>query len=289
MHRARTVLARCRRGAAVALAVSLLPALRAQGEGGHPASSALEIVQADASMEDKLGAMVDRDLEFTDEQDRPFRLKQWFPGDRPVILVLGYYGCPDMCGQVIHGMLEALNQVELTPGKDYQILNVSIDPRETAATASARKQTFLPQLHHVGGPEGWRFLVGREPAVKALADSVGFHYLWLEHSSRFDHPAALLFLTPEGRLNRVITGSTFEPGDVRLAILEAGKGENASFWDKVKLSCLTWDPRTNKYSLLATTIMRVGGAITLLLLVAMIAAMVRRERRQRRATTPASA
>jgi len=275
-------------------------ALRAQGEFGHSASSTLEIVQAAASMENKIGAQLDTNLEFTDERGYPFQLKQLFPGERPVVLVLGYYGCPDMCGQVIHGMLDALNRVDLVPGKDYQIVNVSIDPRETAEKAAQRKQTFLPQLHQVGGPEGWRFLVAKQPdpktaaagaeadatSIKALADSVGFRYFWSEHTNRFDHPGALLFLTPQGKLNRVITGSTFEPDDVRLAILETGKGEKASFWDKVKLSCLTWDSRSNSYTLTAMTVMRIGGVVTMLAIGTMIYVMIRRERR--RATTPAT-
>ena len=124
--------------AALALLVALsplTPALRAQGEAGHAASRALDIVQAAASMENKVGAVLDGSLQFTDERGYPFQFKQLFPGERPVILVLGYYTCPDMCGQVIHGMLDALNDIDLVPGKDYQVVNLSIDPKETAEVA----------------------------------------------------------------------------------------------------------------------------------------------------------
>ena len=275
--------------AAIALIAALgllTPALSAQGEGGHAASRALDIVQAAASMENKVGAVLDGSLQFTDERGYPFQFKQLFPGERPVVLVLGYYTCPDMCGQVIHGMLDALNSIELAPGKDYQIVNVSIDPKETAEVAKQRKEHFLPLLQHVGGPEGWRFLVGDKDAIQSLAQSTGFRFFWSEHTNRYDHPGALMFLTPQGKLNRVITGMSFEAEAVRLAILESGKGENASFLDKIKLSCLTFDSRTNTYTLTAMTVMRIGGVITLIAIAAMIYMMVRREKQ--RATTPAT-
>src|SRR5262249_3787163 len=273
------------RGAVLLLASSMALATGARAQGEHgSASGVLDITQAAASMENRVGAVVDRELTFTDDRGYPFQLKQLFPGDRPVILVLGYYGCPDMCGTVMLGMLDALNQTELVPGKDYEILNVSIDPRETAQSAKARKERFLPKLHQVGGPEGWRFLVGDQPSIQKLADSVGFRFFWSEHTSRFDHPAALLFLTPQGKLNRVITGQQFDPETVHLAIVEAGQGKNASFWDKGRLTCLTFDSRTNVYSLAAMTVMRVGGAIRLVAVVAMIFLMVRRERRPAAAT-----
>ncbi|MCY2955801.1 MAG: SCO family protein [Planctomycetota bacterium] len=275
------------RAAVLAIACAVFtPALQAQGEGGHSAAQALDIVQAAASMENRVGAMIDRELSFTDERGNPFQFKQLFPGDRPVILVLGYYTCPDMCGQVIHGMLDAINEIDLVPGKDYQLVNVSIDPRETAEVAFQRKQTFLNKLHHVGGPEGWRFLVGEEQSIQALAQTVGFHYLWLGHNNRYDHPGALMFLTPKGELNRVITGLSFEPEAVRLALLEASKGENASFLDKIRLSCLTFDSRTNTYTVTAMTVMRIGGVLTLAGISTMIFLMVRRERQ--RNTTPAT-
>lgn len=256
----------------------------AQGEG-HPAPSVLEVRQEASAMQDRIGVRLDPELEFRDERDLPFKLRQYFPGSRPVILVLGYYGCPDMCGQVIHGMVAALNEVDLSPGTDYQILNVSIDPRETPAVARERKERFLHQLHRVGGEEGWRFLTGEEPAIRALAGSVGFRYFWAEHSNRFDHPSALLFVTPAGVLSRVITGTSYRPSDVRQALVEASQGQLGTFWDDVRMSCLTWDPRTQTYTLTAMTVMRIGGVLTVLALALMIVVMVRRESRRRAAAT----
>jgi protein SCO1/2 len=276
------------RAATAVLAVGLLlPPLAAQE--GMPPSSTLEVRQEAASMEDRIGARLDPTLEFRDERDRPYKLQQLFPGDRPVVLVPGYYGCPSMCGQVIEGMLDALNDVDLTPGQDYLIVNVSIDPRETAELAAQRKQKFLHRLHRIGGEAGWRFLTGQEPAIKALTASVGFRYFWAEHDNRFSHPPALLFVTPDGRLSRVITGTTFVPRDVRLAIVEASGGQLGTFWDEVRLNCLTWDPRTGSYALLGMTVMRIGGTITVVVLAIMLVLLVRRERRRAAAQAPAKA
>lgn len=246
---------------------------------GHP-STRNEVRQEASSMQDKIGAVIDTGLEFVDERGYPFTFRQLFPGDRPVVLVPGYYGCPDMCGQVIHGMLAALNDVDLLPGRDYLVVNVSIDPRENAETAKERKAKFLPMLHRVGGEEGWRFLTGQDEAIKKLTADVGFRYFWAEHDNRYAHPGALLFVTPQGKLSRVITGTSFDSRDVRLAIVEASEGKLGTFWDDFQLDCLTFDPRTNSYSLMGMTVMRIGGAITVVALAAMITFMLRRERRK---------
>ena len=267
--------------AAVLLGCSFV---RAQG---HPPSS-IEVVQEAASMLDKIGMKLDPELTFVDERGYPFRFGQLFPGDRPVVLVPGYYACPDMCGQVIHGMLDALNAVDLTPGNDYLIVNVSIDPRETPEVAKERKQKFLSQLTRVGGDEGWRFLTtSNEAEIKKLTDSVGFRFFWAEHDNRFAHPGALLFFTPQGVLSRVLTGTTFEPADARLAIVEASAGKLGTFWDEVRLNCLTFDDRTGTYALMGMTVMRIGGVITIVAIAAMILLMLRRERARAQNRIPA--
>lgn len=270
-------LARAFSHVAATAAVALLgcASVRAQG---HPPSS-IEVVQEAASMLDKIGMKLDPTLSFLDERGYPFSFGQVFPGDRPVVLVPGYYGCPDMCGQVIHGMLAALNEVDLVPGGDYLIVNVSIDPRETPEVASERKQKFLTELRRVGGDEGWRFLTtSQESEIKKLTDSVGFRYFWAEHDNRYAHPGALLFFTPQGVLSRVLTGTTFDAKDVRLAIVESSAGKLGTFWDEVRLNCLTFDDRTGTYALMGMTVMRIGGVLTMLAIAGMIFVMLRRER-----------
>lgn len=240
----------------------------------------LEAREIAASQTDSIGTFVDRDLTFTDERGYPYQLRQLFPGKQPVILLLGYYSCPAMCGQVLDATFKALNDVDLQPGTDYRILNVSIDPKETVEIAKTRKDVFLARLHKTGGDEAWRVLIGSEQDTKKLADSVGFHFYWSEQTSQFAHPPSLIFLTPEGKVSRIIVNTEFDPSDVRLALVEASNGQLGSFWDQVRLNCLTFDSRTNSYSLAAMTLMRIGGAVTVVVLALMIWIMLRRERRQ---------
>lgn len=252
-------------------------ALLAQGPGMAP-SKTMEAREEAASQLDRIGVLVDRDLQFTDERGYPYQLRQLFPGKQPVVLLLGYYSCPAMCGQVLDAAFKALSDVDLQPGEDYRILNVSIDPRETAETAKARKALFLPRLRRTGGEEAWRVLVGDQANIEKLTSTVGFNYYWSEQTKQYAHPPSLIFLTPEGKVSRVIVNTEYDPSDVRLALVEASEGKLGSFWDQVRLNCLTFDSRTNTYSLAAMTIMRVAGAVTVVVLAVMIWVMLRKER-----------
>ncbi len=261
----------------LALITAIAAPVAAQGEG-MPASSVLEVRDEAASMADRIGATVDPNLSFTDERGYPYQLKQLFPGERPVILLLGYYSCPAMCGQVLDATLRTLNRVELEPSKDYFLLNVSIDPKETPQIAKDRKNTFLSKFAKVGAADGWRVCVGDEHNIHQLADTVGFRYYWSEHGNQYAHPPAVIVLTPKGVVSRVLVNTEFEPADLHLALIEASQGTLGTLWDKVRLNCLTFDSRTSTYTLTAMTLMRIGGAVTVIALAAMILIMLRKER-----------
>jgi protein SCO1/2 len=262
--------------------------LIAQGEH-MPPSRALESKLEAASMLDKSGAQVDASLTFVDERGYPYPLQQVIPGTRPIVLLLGYYSCPAMCGQVMAAAFRGLSEVDLEPGKDYQILSVSIDPRETDFIAKERKETFLPKLAKIGAADGWRVLTGTEAASRQLADSVGFQFFWSEHTNQYAHPPAVVFLTPEGKVSRAIVNTEFDPADLRLALVEASQGKLGTLWDQVQLNCLTFDNRTNTYTLQAMTVMRIGGAITVVVLAWMILHLLRKERQRNQSpvATPA--
>ena len=257
----------------------LAPVGLAQGAGMSP-SRTIEVIDEGAQQLDSIGRMVDGSLSFVDERGYPFQLKQWFPGAKPVVMMLGYYSCPAMCGQVLDAVLWSLSEVELEPERDYRILTVSINPDEDDTVAKQRKATFLPRLMKTGGDKAWRALTGPEEVSAALAERVGFNYYWSEATKQFAHPPSVIFLTPEGKVSRVIVNTYFEPDDMRMALVEASEGTLGTFWDQVKLNCLTFDPRTNTYSVTAVTLMRIGGAITVIVLAAMIWIMLRRERQK---------
>jgi protein SCO1/2 len=274
----------------VAAVLALVPAaLPAQGEG-HPASKTLKITDPDSAMEDKIGTRIDNTLQFQDERGYPLQLRQFFPGARPVILDLGYFGCPGLCGEVMNGMVDALNQIELEPSRDYEILSISIDPREGApesTLAKDKKNAFLVKLTKLGGQAGWHFATGQQDAIKAITDQVGFRYYWAEHENRFDHPPALIFLSPEGKVTRVLQGTTYQPRDVELALKEAAQGKLSTLWDSIVLSCLTFDSTRRSYSLTAMTVMKLGGVVTLIALCSIIIVMLRREKKRHAAAASA--
>lgn len=262
------------------LATLLLTTGAALAQEGMPPTSTLESREVAADQLDTIGVTVDPQLRFTDERGYPFQLRQWFPGEVPVVLILGYYSCPRMCGQVLGEAFRALSDVDFEPGKQYRILNVSIDPKETPEIAKARKTTFLRQLAKIGGDDAWRVLVGDQDNITKLTKAVGFNYYWSDATQQFSHPPSLIFLTKEGRVSRIVKNTTFEPEDLRLALVEASEGKLGTFLDQVRLNCLTFDSRTNTYSLTAMTVMRVGGVVTVVALGTMIWIMLRKERQR---------
>lgn len=262
------------------LATLLLSTCAVLAQEGMPPTSTLESREVAADQLNTIGVTIDPQLSFTDERGYPFQMRQWFPGEVPVVLILGYYSCPRMCGQVLGEAFRALSDVDFEPGKQYRILNVSIDPKETAEMAKARKQTFLGRLAKIGGDEAWRVLVGDQDNITKLTKSVGFNFYWSEATQQFSHPPSLIFLTKEGKVSRIVKNTTFEAEDLRLALVEASEGKLGTFLDQVRLNCLTFDSRTNTYSLTAMTVMRVGGVITVVVLGAMIWILLRKERQR---------
>lgn len=268
------------------LATLLLTTGAALAQEGMPPTSTLETREVAADQLDTIGVTVDPQLSFLDERGYPFQLRQWFPGEVPVVLILGYYSCPRMCGQVLGEAFRALSDVDFEPGKQYRILNVSIDPKETPEIAKARKTTFLRQLAKIGGDDAWRVLVGDQDNITKLTKAVGFNYYWSDATQQFSHPPSLIFLTKEGKVSRIVKNTTFEPEDLRLALVEASEGKLGTFLDQVRLNCLTFDSRTNTYSLTAMTVMRVGGVVTVVALGAMIWILLRKERQQAATAQP---
>jgi len=262
------------------LATLLLTTGAALAQEGMPPTSTLETREVAADQLDTIGVTVDPQLTFTDERGYPFQLRQWFPGEVPVVLLLGYYSCPRMCGQVLGEAFRALSDVDFEPGKQYRILNVSIDPKETPEIAKARKDLFLRRLAKIGGDDAWRVLVGDQDNISRLTQSVGFNYYWSEATQQFSHPPSLIFLTKEGKVSRIVKNTTFEAEDLRLALVEASEGKLGTFLDQVRLNCLTFDSRSSTYTLTAMTVMRVGGVITVVVLGTMIWTMLRKERQR---------
>lgn len=229
-------------------------------------------------IEERPGAAVPLEVPLTDHRGRLVRLSRFFEGGKPVVLVLAYYQCPMICSLLIHGMTEGLKDLAWTAGKEYRLVVLSFDPRDSASVASDKRESYLEEYGRGVAEPGFDFLVGEEGSIRQVADSVGFHYRWDEPTQQYAHATGAFVLTPEGKLSRTLTGISFSPGDLRLALLEASQGKLGGAWDQVLLFCFHYDPDARGYVLAARRVMTAGGALTILALVGFLALLWRRER-----------
>ena len=204
-------------------------------------------------------------------------LGEFFNKGKPVILDLVYYSCPMLCTLVLNGQTTALENIPATVGKDFDVVTISIDPTETFELARQKREAYLAQYRRAS--TGWHFLVDRDGNVKKLADQVGFRYRYDEQRQQYAHAAAIMLLTPEGKVSRYLYGIKFNPRDVRLALAEAAQSKFSLSVDRVLLYCFQYDPDAQGYVLFARNLMKAGGAVTVLGIVTMVLLLRRREKK----------
>jgi protein SCO1/2 len=246
---------------------------------GHPEHDPPPLLRG-VDVDQRLNRQVPGDLTFKDETGRPVKLGQFFK-DKPVILTLNYLECPQLCPLVLKGVSDSLRSVKYTIGKEFDVVTVSIDPRETPAQAAKAKRTYAQSYGRSEGLPGWHFLTGDGANIGQLAKAVGFKYNYDPTIQQFAHPAVITFVTPEGKIARYLFGINFDPKDVQLALSEASRNQIGSLADKILFRCYEFDPRIGKYSMVALNVMRGGGLLTLGLMAGFILTALRRERRQR--------
>ena len=263
------------------------PLLRAQMTGAPTAGYKLEPGITSSTMprplreigfDQNLDQYVPLDVPFRDESGRTVRLADYF-GSRPVVLVFAYYDCPMLCTQVINGLSTALNILSLAPGKDFEIVTVSFNPRDTPATASAKKAVYLERYTRDGAAQAWHFLSGDQPSIDRLTKAAGFRYVWDAETKQFAHPTGVIVLTADGRLSRYLFGIEYGPRDLRYALVEASAGSVGNAADTLLLYCYHYDPMTGRYGFVVMRAVRIAGAATVLALASFIIVMVRKEKR----------
>ena len=232
-------------------------------------------------IDQRLNQSVPLNLVFKDESGRAAPLSTYFRG-RPVLLALVYYECPMLCTRILNGVVDSLNHVPFTPGRDFEVLSVSFDPEDTPELAAAKKKTYLAHCRHQGTEAGWHFLTGEDSNIQALTRAVGFHYRYDPATRQFAHASAIMLLTPGGRLSRYFYGVEYAPKDVRLGLVEASHDRIGSAVDQILLFCYHYDASTGKYGAAAMNIERVGGAGFLLLAGSGLIVLWRRDRRASR-------
>lgn len=220
------------------------------------------------------------DLAFQDETGKSVKLEQYFTGQRPVLLTLVYYECPSLCNILLNSLVDTMKGMPFTPGKEFEIVTVSINPREKSDLAKLKKEKYLENYGRPEAASGWHFLTGQEPQIQALAKQVGFGYRWDPTEKQYAHSAVLFLLSPEGKITRYLYGIGWQPRDLKFALIEASQGRVGSVIDRVLLFCYQYNPTTRKYSLYLTKVMQAGSAITVLFFAGYMAFFWRRQRRR---------
>jgi len=256
---------------ATVLALSISVIARAQGDNEKP-----KLLQ-DVGIVQRLNEQVPLDLAFHDESDRTVRLRDYF-GKKPAILAMVYYECPMLCTEVLNGLLASLKNMPLDVGKQFNVVTVSFNPREKPGLAANKKRVYVGLYGRPKASEGWHFLTGDEAEIRQLARAVGFHYAYDRESDQFAHAAAIMVLTPQGRISRYFFGIDYPSRDLRLSLVEASGEKIGSPVDEILLYCYHYDPTTGKYGLVVANAMRMAGLATILVLGSFLLVMFWRER-----------
>ena len=226
----------------------------------------------------RLNQQMPMDTELKDETGRTVRFGDYF-GQKPVVLAFVYYQCPMLCPMTLNGISSVLKAIPFKPGKDFEVVIVSFDPRDTPETANAKKQAHLAHWKATNTAAGWHFLTADEPAIQRLTSAAGFTYQWDETTGQFAHVSGLLTLTPDGRLARYFYGVEYSPRELRLALVESSQGRIGSKVEELLLYCFNYDPTTGRYGWAVITLIRAGGLLTVACVIGFIVTMRRRDRR----------
>ena len=228
-------------------------------------------------IDQRLDQQVPLNLVFNDESGQAVELQQYF-GSKPVILMLVYYQCPMLCTQVLNGFTGAMNGiVKFNIGREFNVVTVSIDPRDKAEDAAAAKKRYLQRYRRAGAAQGWHFLTGKKDQIDALAQAVGFRYAWDPEIQQFAHASGIMLITPAGHVAQYYYGIEYAPRDIQLGLVEASKGKIGSVADQVLLYCFHYDPRQGRYGAAIFNILRLSALATILALGGFMLIMFRRD------------
>ena len=228
-------------------------------------------------LDQRLNQQVPLNLAFTDENGQPVQLQQYF-GSKPVLMMLVYYQCPMLCTQVLNGFTGAMNGiVRFNIGREFNVVTVSIDPRDTPQDAAETKKRYIKRYRRPGAEQGWHFLTGKKDQIDALAQAVGFRYAWDPEIKQYAHASGIMLLTPDGRVAQYYYGIEYAPRDIQLGLIEASKGKIGNVVDQVLLYCYHYDPRQGKYGAAIFNVLRLSALATVLVLGGFMVVMFRRD------------
>lgn len=255
-------------------------------DGEQPEGTLPNRLSGQVGVIERLGVTAPTTGTFQDEAGRPVQLASLLGKKKPVVLAFVYHSCPMLCSLILDGVAEGVRGLEgLRPGVDYEVVAVSIDPRDTPAVAARAKARYVDVIGDPAVADGlhfWTVSETTEPAVKQLAEGVGWGYAWDPATSEYAHNAALVLISPSGVVTRYLYGIQYPPRDFRLAVVEAGDGHVGSTVDRFLLTCYAFDPDARSYSLAALTLLKLGGGMLLVVFGGALALFWRREGRRQR-------
>lgn len=234
-----------------------------------------------------LNTRIPPDLAFRDETGKPVQIGDFF-GKKPIVLSLVYFDCPALCTEVLNGELRTMKAISLDLGKDFEAVTVSFEPKDTPALAKAKRDVYVGQYGRPGAVDHWHFLTGDQHSIDALTNVAGFHYAYDSSIRQYAHAAAILVLTPDGRIDRYFYGVIYPARDLRLGLVEASEGKIGTVTDHALLYCYQYDPMTGKYGVVVMNVLRAAGGLTVLILGIFMALMFLRERKRQDGISPAA-
>jgi len=233
-------------------------------------------------VDEHLDGQIPLDATFRDETGSMVQLNKYFDGKRPALFILAYHSCPVLCGMVQNAAATAMKEIPWTVGKEYDLVVISIDPRDTPETASQKKASILAAYGRPGAESGAHYLVGDKTQIDRVANAIGFQYEYDERQGQYGHPAVVMLAKPNGQMARYLYGLEYDPRDLRIGLLEAANGHSISTIEQVILYCYHYDPQDGKYTLMATRVMQLSGFATVLALGSFLGLMWTRERRRKK-------
>ena len=229
-------------------------------------------------VDQRLGAPLPLELEFRDHTGKVVRLGEYFT-DRPVIITPVYYRCPMLCNLVLEGLNNSLRDLRFEVGKEFDVVTVSFDARETSADAAKERETAVRHYRRAGAATGWHFLTGDQTSINTLMNALGFRFQWDAKSKQWAHGATIVVATPDGRISRYLFGVQYPARDLRLGLVESSKKSIGSPIDQFLLLCYSYDPATGRYNAVAMNTVRIAGGATVLGIAGFIFLMIRKERK----------
>lgn len=235
-------------------------------------------------IDQKLNSPIPLDLNFRDESNQLVPLRTYF-GDKPVVIEMVYFTCTSLCPMTLMESANSLKRVSLEPGKDYDVVVISIDPHDTPEAAAEKKAEYAKAFERPSFNAGWHFLTGTQDSISRMEDAVGFHARWDDSTKQFIHAGGIMVATPEGKLSRYFYGIQYAPQDLRMSLVDAAKHRIGTPVDYVLLFCFHYDAAQGKYTLAIVRIIKLAAGVTALALFALVYFLMRNDKNKKARVT----